>query len=138
MPRAGVSSTLADFGDELVVDKAYIDHWPHIADFVAVCRAAAPGRTIILFVVGLDGLTNRLANFVWIKKEFSRLNFRLVIAVSCYFPGSLTNFPQRSNGVRYGDFALAGVIDAINGSTSNSACTELVQLLDLVTFIKSQ
>lgn len=77
--------------------------------------AAPSGMRIDFVSIGIDGLTTDVASFSWLYEKWgSRVNIRLVFIVPAQFPGSVAVFPARSNGIRYGTFALADVAAATN------------------------
>lgn len=105
-----------------------------LVEMIQTLDAAPSGMRIDLVSIGIDGLTTDIASFSWLHERWgSRVDIRLVFIVPAQFPGPAAVFPARSNGIRYGIFALADVVDAVNNSPSaTDGSVELVRIIQMI------
>ncbi|KAG8161506.1 hypothetical protein KVR01_008493 [Diaporthe batatas] len=105
-----------------------------LAEMIQTLDAVQPGARVDLVSIGIDGLTTDVASFSWLFDKWgSRVDIRLVFIVPGQFPGSASVFPVRSNGIRYGTFALKDVVAAASKSPSaTDGSKELLRIIELV------
>lgn len=105
-----------------------------LVEMVQTLDAVQSGMRIDLVSIGIDGLTTDVASFSWLYERWgSRVDIRLVFIVPAQFPGPVTVFPTRPNGIRYGTFALADVEAAAKNSPSaTDSSMELIRIIQMV------